>query len=223
MAQIKLLGIHGSPIKNGNCAYLLDHSLEEARKEDGIVIEKVALAGLNISDCIHCNWCIKKQTADQLCALEDDAIPILRKIRDCDVLLLVTPVYFARLSGIMACMLDRTRCFIFGRERHLALRGKVGIAMAVGWFRNGGIETTLESLHNAFLLHEMWTPSVHAAGAIFGVGAVSGLLDPDQPVKADSLGLMADKQVLRAASKMVRKAIKTAKMINGPEKDMLAS
>jgi len=215
MRDIKILGINSSPIKDGNCGYLLEHSLEEANEEDGVITEAVSLAGLHISDCIHCNWCMKKQTADQLCSLQDDGNNILRKIRDCDVLLLVTPVYFARLSGMMACILDRTRCFIYGSEGHIALRGKVGIAMAVGWLRNGGIETTLETVHNAFLLHEMWTPSIHEIGAIFGVGAVSGPLSPDKSIHTHHLGVKEDKRALRAAGLLVRKSIKTAKMIKG--------
>jgi len=47
-----------------------------------------------------------------------------------------------------------------------------------------------------------------------------GAIEPYQPIKADNLGIMADKQVLRAASKIVQKAIKTAKMVTGHEKDV---
>lgn len=215
MAQIKFLGIHSSPVKKGNTAYLLEHALQEAAKEEGVVTEVVALAGLKISDCLHCNWCMKKQTGDQLCTIDDDATAILWKIRDCDVLLLASPVYFARLSGSMACLLDRTRCFIFGKQRHLALKGKVGIAMAVGWARNGGIEMTLESIHSSFLIHEMWTPSVHSAGAFYGVGAVSGQLNGDLSFTADRLGVKSDAQALHAAGLLVREAAKTAKMLKG--------
>jgi multimeric flavodoxin WrbA len=213
LESIKLLGIHSSPVKNGNAAYLLNHALKEAEQEDGVTIEHVELAGLSIADCNHCNWCMRKQTAEKLCSIEDDATPILHQIRNCDILLLISPVYFARLSGKMACLIDRTRCFIFGRAGHLALKNKVGITMAVAWTRNGGIETTLESIHNAFLLHEMWTPSVHAAGAIFGVGAVSGQRHEDLSYKPTKVGVMEDKEALQAASLLIKKAIETARTL----------
>ena len=170
----RILGIHSSPVKGGNVENFLDYTLEKAAQETNVTIESISLRGLDINDCIQCNWCMAKQTRDRLCAIKDDALPILEKIRDCDVLVLATPVYFARLSGDMACLIDRSRCFIFGKEQPMALRGKVGVALTVGWSRNGGIETTLESLHWAFLVHEMWTPSVHRSGSFFGVGAVSG-------------------------------------------------
>ncbi|MCX5826943.1 MAG: flavodoxin family protein [Deltaproteobacteria bacterium] len=211
--KIRVLGIHSSPFRGGNTAYLLEHALQEAAKGRDVETEAVALTGLAFSDCTQCNWCMRKQTPAQLCKIDDDISPILMKIRDCDVLVLASPVYFARLSGLMACLIDRTRCFIFGKEKHLALKGKVGIALSVAWTRNGGIETTLESIHSAFLLHEMWTPSVHPAGAIFGVGAVSGQMNEDLSYKTDKLGVREDKQALQAAGMMMKKAVRTAGML----------
>jgi len=219
MQPIRLLGIHSSPIKDGNCAYLLDYALNKAVQQEGVVADKATLGGLKISDCVQCNWCMKKQTADRLCNVEDDALPILHQIDVCDILILMTPVYFARLSGAMACLLDRTRCFLFGKEKRQSLKGKIGIAMAVGWMRNGGIETTLESVHSAFLLHEMWTPSVHEAGTVFGVGAVSGPLHADQPFKRDRLGVKEDGQALRATDLFVKKAVETARMLRRKNAD----
>ena len=165
---MKVLGIHSSPIKNGNTAFLLDYALGEAAKAEGVSVESIALSGLSIADCRQCNWCMTKQTPERLCSIEDDASPILQKVRECDVLILASPVYFSRLSGTMACFIDRTRCFTFGKNGHLALKDKVGVALAVGWCRNLGMETTLASLYGAFLVHEMRTLSCHAAGALYG-------------------------------------------------------
>jgi multimeric flavodoxin WrbA len=213
--KIRVLGIHSSPFPKGNTSYLLEYAMQEAAKERDVETEALALAGLNFSDCNQCNWCMRKQTPEQLCKINDDIAPILMKIRDCDVLVLASPVYFARLSGLMACLIDRTRCFIFGKEKHLALKGKVGVALAVAWTRNGGIETTLESIHSAYLLHELWTPSVHAAGAIFGVGAVAGQLNEDLSYRTDKLGVRQDKQALQAAGLLMNKAVATARMLKG--------
>jgi multimeric flavodoxin WrbA len=207
---MKVLGIHSSPIKNGNTAFLLDYALVEAAKAEAVETEAVALAGLSIADCRHCNWCMTKQTQERLCSIEDDASPILQKIRDCDVLILASPVYFSRLSGTMACLIDRTRCFTFGKNGHLALKGKVGVALAVGWCRNLGMETTLASLHGAFLVHEMLAPSCHAAGALYGVGVVSGQRDENFAYKREKLGVKDDREGLRSTKLLVREALSTA-------------
>jgi len=207
---MRVLGIHSSPIKNGNTAWLLDYALQEAKKTGEVATEASALSGLAIADCRNCNWCMAKQTPDRLCAIEDDASPILQKIRDCDVLVLASPVYFSRLSGTMACLIDRTRCFTFGKNGHLALKGKVGVALAVGWCRNLGMETTLASLHGAFLVHEMLAPSCHAAGALYGAGVVSGQRDESFAYKREKLGVKDDREGLRSTSLLVREAIRAA-------------
>ncbi len=209
--MIKVLGIHSSPIKNGNMAYLLNYALEEASKKDGVSTEAIALAGLSIADCRHCNWCITKQTPDKLCSLKDDAETILQKILDCDILILGSPVYFSRLSGTMACLIDRTRCFTFGKNGHLALKGKVGVALAVGWCRNLGMETTLASLHGAFLVHEMLTPSCHNGGALYGAAAMSGQRDETFAYKRDKLGVKDDSEGLHSTKLLIHEAIRTAK------------
>jgi len=210
---MKVLGIHSSPIRKGNTAFLLDYALGEAAKAEGVATESIALSGLAIADCRHCNWCMTKQTPEKLCSIEDDASPILQKIRECDVLILASPVYFSRLSGTMACLIDRTRCFTFGKSGHLALKGKVGTALAVGWCRNLGMETTLASLHGAFLVHEMLTPSCHAAGALYGVGVVSGQRDEHFAYKREKLGVKDDLEGLRSTTLLVREALRVAKTV----------
>lgn len=203
----KVLGITSSPIKRGNVEHFLDSALQAAAAENGVATELISLRGLEIGDCIQCNWCMAKQTADRLCSIKDDALPILKKIRDCDVLVLASPVYFMRMSGAMACLIDRSRCFIFGKQQHMGLRGKIGVALTVGWERNGGIETTLESLHWAFQVHEMQTVSVHRAGSYIGVGAISGqTLD-----KENKLKVLDDKYALRSVRLVMKKAVAMAK------------
>ena len=207
---MKVLGIHSSPIKNGNTAFLLDYALEEAAKLEGVSVESISLAGLSIADCLQCNWCMTKQTPERLCSIEDDASPILQKVPECDVLILASPVYFSRLSGTMACFIDRTRCFTFGKNGHLALKGKVGVALAVGWCRNLGMETALASLHGAFLVHEMRTFSCHAAGALYGVGVVSGQRDENFAYKREKLGVKDDREGLQSTKLFIREALRIA-------------
>ena len=207
---MKVLGIHSSPIKNGNTAFLLDYAVGEAAKSEGVTAEAIALSGLTIADCRHCNWCLAQQTPAKLCSIEDDASPILHQIRECDVLVLASPVYFGRMSGNMACLIDRTRCFMFGKSGRLALKGKVGVALAVGWSRNFGLETTLASLHTTFLMHEMLAPSCHAAGALYGAAVVSGQRDEDFKYKREKLGVKDDREGLHATRLLVREALRTA-------------
>ncbi len=208
---MKVLGIHSSPIREGNTAHVLEAALEEAARQEGVQTEAIALAGLAIGDCRHCNGCTGKAALEQLCALKDDALPILARIRDCDVLVLATPVYFGRLSGTMACLVDRTRCLLFGKAAHQALKDKVGVALAVGWSRNYGMESTLASLHAAFLMHEMRPATCHAAGALHGAAVVSGQRDDGQERGKDRLGATRDLEGLQSVRRLVDQALRMAR------------
>ena len=205
-----VLGIHSSPFPHGSTATLLNLALQEAAQTPGVTTEAVSLAGLTIADCRQCDWCMEHQTPDHPCAVNDDATPILSQIRACDVLVLATPVYFARMSGVMACLIDRTRCFLFGKAGRMALRGKVGVALAVGWHRNYGLEPALLSLHNAFVIHEMRTVSSYAAGALYGVGVVTGVRGPAGESRPREPGVLADEQGVRAARRLMKEALKLA-------------
>ncbi len=55
----------------------------------------------------------------------------------------------------MANFLDRMRVFAHGNYYKGRLVDKVGGALAVGWFRHGGLETTLLSIFWAFMTFEM--------------------------------------------------------------------
>jgi len=70
----------------------------------------------------------------------EDIYPL---VLEADALLLASPVYVARLSGYMASFLDRLRVFAHGNHYKGRLTDKVGGALGVGWFRHGGLETTL--------------------------------------------------------------------------------
>lgn len=211
--MIHVLGIHSSPIRQGNTAWVLDYALQEAEKAEGVKTESLHLAGLKIADCNHCSWCMKQQTSEKLCSIDDDANPILEKVRGCDVLILASPVYFSRLSGTMACFIDRTRCFTHGKNGHLALKGKIGVALAVGWYRNMGIEMTLASLYGSFLVHEMIAPSCHEAGALYGAAVVSGQRDETFVYKRDKLGVKDDREGLHATKLLIHEAIRTARRL----------
>ncbi len=207
---MRVMGIHSSPFPEGNTAFVLQAALSEAATVEGVTTEAVSLAGLTIADCRQCDWCMKKQTPDQLCAVEDDAAPLLGRIRDCDVLVLATPVYFGRMTGSMACLIDRTRCFLFGKAGRAALKGKVGVALAVGWRRNYGLEAALQSLHQAFLIHEMLTPSSYAAGVLYGAAVVSGQKNEEGRYWRDRPSVVHDREGMEAVRLLMREAVRTA-------------
>lgn len=144
-----IIGLNGSPQKDGNTALLLKNALQAA-KDKGAKIELIHAAscvdGLKNPFCIQCvpvcdNRCIKGTILEE----------VYNKMRKCDGLLIASPVYFGTVSGQLKAFWDKTR--IMRKEK--ALYNVVGGALAVGASRFGGQETTLAALQEMMLVQGM--------------------------------------------------------------------
>ncbi len=83
------------------------HSLAEAfergARESGHEVELITLRHKDIRFCIGCLSCQKTGR----CVLNDDMPAIMAKMRDADVIVFATPIYYYEMSGQMKTILDR--------------------------------------------------------------------------------------------------------------------
>ena len=101
---MKLLAIAGSPRKKGNSTSLMLQAVEGAR-ERGATVEVLSARDLKVADCLACESC--KRAADAVCVQKDDMHAVYAAIRDCDALLLASPVYFYGLTAQIKAIVDR--------------------------------------------------------------------------------------------------------------------
>ena len=139
----KVVGIVGSPRKDGNTEFLVQTALDKIQ-EKGIDVELIRLADKKIGYCIGCDVCKKTNK----CAIDDDMQEITQKVKDADGLIMSSPVYFGDMTGIAKSFIDRLRPL---RPIH-AFKYKVCGAISTGGFRNGGQESTIASIHDFFLI-----------------------------------------------------------------------
>jgi multimeric flavodoxin WrbA len=163
---IKILGICGTPVKGEtNTGYLIEMIMDNCKKQgDDIETEIIRLADKKITaGCIHCNWCLERQTKEKICAINDDwTNEIAPKVVEADALVWATPVYLMRMTWLLASNLDRHRAF--GEGRYYGIRGpgmsrahryKPVLSAAVAWVAHGGVETTLQVLCQTAAFLEM--------------------------------------------------------------------
>ncbi len=208
---IKILGISGSPIKNGNVETFLKQTLKTL-PSGSAAVEIANLSLLKVKDCIHCNFCLTKQKAGKYCSLKDDAQTIFEQAEAADIIVLASPVYFMRTSARMAALLDRFRVFIFGNLTAGRLKNKIGASMAAAWLRQGGLELTHLSHITAFLGLEMIPASIHKGVSPLGASVLaspqgSGDFDPDV-----RLGATQDEAGLQSARLLMRRALELARL-----------
>ncbi|QAA34227.1 flavodoxin family protein [Clostridium manihotivorum] len=104
---MKVIALNGSPRRNRNTAKVLNEALEGA-KSKGAEVELINLYDLNYKGCISCFAC--KRIGGQSygkCAVKDDLQSVLRKIEQCDALLIGSPIYFGEVTGEVRSFLER--------------------------------------------------------------------------------------------------------------------
>ena len=98
----RVLGIVGSPRRGGNTEVLVDEILRGAQ-EAGAHVEKVVLVERSIAPCRGCDSCAETH----VCAQEDDMPALMDQMRQSDVWVLGTPVYWWGPSAQFKAFLDR--------------------------------------------------------------------------------------------------------------------
>ncbi len=98
----KVLIISSSPRKGGN-SETLAASFAKGAKEAGNEVETIYLQEKQYGFCRGCFACLKLGH----CVIKDDAVEIVAKMHDADVLVFASPVYYYSVSGQLKTMLDR--------------------------------------------------------------------------------------------------------------------
>jgi protein-tyrosine-phosphatase len=100
-----VLGLMGSPRKNGNTDYLLSLFMEEADRL-GAKTEIIMAADKDIAPCMGCTSCEKKG----FCVIKDkmssDIYPLFRKA---DVIVASAPIFFYNVPAQLKALIDRSQ------------------------------------------------------------------------------------------------------------------
>jgi len=99
---MKVVGIVGSPRKNGNTEMLTAHTLR-AIAEEGLDTELICLAGLDIRPCNACMVCREEER----CSIEDDLFPVYLKMKEADGIILASPVYYGSVTALIKGLMER--------------------------------------------------------------------------------------------------------------------
>lgn len=102
---MKVLGIAGSPRKDGNTRVLLREALAGAESA-GAQIDQVILNDLDFCPCQECGKC--DQTGQ--CTYDDDMQVLYEKFKKTDCIILASPIFFGSLPAQVKMMIDRCQC-----------------------------------------------------------------------------------------------------------------
>ena len=99
---MKVLGIAGSPRRDGNTDLLLAEVMRGAASK-GSEIKTIILSDLDITPCQHCDACLKAGK----CRINDDMQMVYGELERADRVVLASPIQFMGVTAQMKAMIDR--------------------------------------------------------------------------------------------------------------------
>lgn len=130
---MKVLGIYGSPRIGGNSHILMDEVLRGA-KSVGADVNTVLSSILVISGCRECGGC----DSTGRCVVNDEMQQVYPKLREADVIILSSSIFFYGLPSQLKAIIDRAqaewnrRRLAKGPEERKEYHGGRGYLIAVG-------------------------------------------------------------------------------------------
>ncbi len=149
---MKAIAINGSARAAGNTEILLDKCLA-VLAGGGITGELIRLSDKTINPCRACGACFKSK--DNTCIMQDDNFQsIYDSMRDADIILLGSPVYFGSATANLTALLDRAG--YVGRANGNVFSRKLGGPVVVA--RRAGQNFTLAQILFWFMIMDMVVP-----------------------------------------------------------------
>ena len=177
----RVLGVVGSPRKNGNTHVLVSRILDGAR-DAGAAVDTIFLGDMTIRECDGCHVCWQGKP----CSKRDDMKGLLPRIADNDVVVFGTPVYWYGPTALMKAFIDR---FVYFNcpENRARIKGRAA-ALAIP-FEDTDLETA--ALVVKFFEKSLQYLEMNLSGQILvpGVGEKGDILKkPDRLQEAFNLG-----------------------------------
>ncbi len=144
-----IVGLNGSPNKNGSTKALLERVLAQSEKL-GAVTEIIEVPEI-LKKAKHsfCTACTNPCTGQ--CYEGTALAEAFELIKRADGIVFGSPVYFGTVSAQLKAFFDKSRKL----RGEKGLYNTVGAGVAVGAARFGGQETTIKALHDIMLVHGM--------------------------------------------------------------------
>ena len=101
---MKILVLNGSPRPNGNTAGMVK-TFQQTAEEHGHEVKVVHVCRMDIHGCLACEYCHGKGKGQ--CIQKDDMQAVYAELRDTEMLVLASPIYYHGISGQLKCAVDR--------------------------------------------------------------------------------------------------------------------
>ena len=163
----RIVILNGSPRRNGNTSTLVK-AFTEGAESAGNTVTEFFLDGMDIHGCKGCFG--GHSSKECPCVQKDDMAQIYPAVKQCDMVVLATPLYYWNMSGQLRTAIDR----LFALEDENLLRGHNRASALLMAAEGHGFEDVL-TYYNHLVEHLRWKNLGHVlAGGNMNVGDIKG-------------------------------------------------
>ncbi|MCR4962449.1 MAG: flavodoxin family protein [Firmicutes bacterium] len=101
---MKILILNGSPRPKGHTAAMVN-AFKNAAEAAGHQVDVVNVCGKDIKGCLACEYCHGEGHGE--CAQKDEMQDIYALLKEANMLILASPIYYHGISGQLKCAIDR--------------------------------------------------------------------------------------------------------------------
>lgn len=101
---MKILVLNGSPRPNGNTAKMIE-AFKEGAAASGNEATVIDVCRMNIKGCLACEYCHSK--GEGQCVQKDDMRAVYDILKEAEMLMIASPIYYHGISGQLKCTIDR--------------------------------------------------------------------------------------------------------------------
>ena len=171
----KIVILNGSPRKKGNTSALCA-AFAEGAESAGHSVTEFFLGGMDIHGCLGCFGGHSGRECP--CVQRDDMAQVYPAVRDCDVVVLASPLYYWNLSGQLRTAVDRLFALEEGDGNLLRGHGRGGVLLMAA--EGSGFEDAVLYFDH-LMEHLRWKNLGKAlCGGVMDVGDIAGRPELEQ-------------------------------------------
>ena len=101
---MRIVVLNGSPRPKGNTKQMIG-AFKEGAEAAGHQVDVADVCRMKISGCLACGYCHGK--GNGICIQKDDMQTIYELLKEAEMLVIASPIYYHGVSGQLKCVIDR--------------------------------------------------------------------------------------------------------------------
>lgn len=198
-ANVKILGLSSTVIKDGNCDTMIQEALKIAEALGGVQTEFITMADKEVGICRHCQHCINHRS---WCNQKDDANMILEAMGQADGIIFGAPAWNRNVIPLLGNLFSRAR--YMGFFDPLYFRNKVAGYCTIGFLGFG--------LENALRIMEEYTYGLGMIPAARAAASSSTVVLGQRAAYLEN-GVLDDKRGMNYVKVAAHRVVELAKIV----------